>query len=257
MDRLFADARPGDALIQNYPDPALPYYLHDRMPRILLPRTDTDPMDQVSADLVKITSRFDRIWFQPVPYGSWDTQGLVAAWLDRHARQVDTFQFRGLMLESYLPVSVALRQAQPISATLGNQIQLLAFESTGADQTPLKPGANLHVILYWKALAPIPRDDTVFVHLYRPDGGLEAQQDHQPVDGTYPTTDWKPDEIVVDQYNLIVPADAPSGADLLAAGMYDSETLARLAAVDKDNKPLAENRIPLTTLRLDSAKAAP
>jgi 4-amino-4-deoxy-L-arabinose transferase-like glycosyltransferase len=252
MDRLSADARSGDVLVQNYPDPALPYYLKNRLPRVLLPRTGSATLAEVSADMDRLTNKYSRIWFQPAPFAEWDTGGLVATWLNRHALETDAYPFRGLQLELYLPVSSALRQAKPIHATLDNQIRLVAFDLNRADgNATAKPGTHLRVVLYWQALEPIDRDYTVFVHLYRSDGQLESQQDNQPVRGTFPTRVWSTDEIVVDAYDLSIPSNAPRETFLLAAGMYDSQTLQRLSASDSGGNSLAENRVPLTEVTVE------
>jgi 4-amino-4-deoxy-L-arabinose transferase-like glycosyltransferase len=244
--RLVAEARPGDVIIQNYPDPALPYYLQNRMRRVLLPHTGSEPPSVVIADLDHLTTKYERIWFQPVPYGAWDTDGVVATWLNRHALETNAYRFRGLQLELYLPVSIALRQAKSINATLGAQIRLVAFDVNRAAGDAAKPGTSLHVVLYWQALDHIDRDYTVFVHLYRSDGQLESQQDSQPVRGTFPTSAWTTEDIVVDTYDVPIPSNAPRGTFLLATGMYDPHTLQRLGASDRSGNPLAENRVPLT-----------
>ncbi|HEX9074252.1 MAG TPA: glycosyltransferase family 39 protein, partial [Anaerolineae bacterium] len=114
---LVAESRPGDVLIQNYPDPALAYYLRNRMPRILLPRTSASTPADVDTDLTRLTRKFGRVWLQPVAFGEWDNDGLVETWLNRHARLTTTSEFRGLHLSLYLPAAVALRQAAPVDAT--------------------------------------------------------------------------------------------------------------------------------------------
>jgi 4-amino-4-deoxy-L-arabinose transferase-like glycosyltransferase len=244
---LHSNEQPGDVVIQNYPDPALPYYLQNRIPRVLLPHSSTEPAAAVNADLDRLTRRYRRLWFQPVPYGAWDSGGLVATWLNRHALETDARQFHGVRLELYLPIAIALQQARSIDATLGGQIRLVAFDRprAGGKDTAL-PGTDVRVVLYWRALEHIERDYTVFVHLYRSDGRLESQQDHQPVRGTFPTSEWNTDEIVVDTYDVSIPSDAPRGTFLLAAGMYDPQTLQRLSATDRRGAPLEENRVPLT-----------
>jgi len=244
MQRLLAESQPGDVLIQNYPDPALPYYLQDRMPRVLLPRSGSATAAEVSADLNRLTAKYSRVWFQPAPFAEWDTGGLVAAWLSRHARRVSAFEFRGVQLEMYLPASVALRQAKPMDAIFAGQIELVAFD-LDAPARALRPGTTAHVILYWKAHARLERAATVFVHLYGADGRLWSQQDNQPVNGTYPTSDWETETIVVDEYYLTIPADAPPGTYSVEVGMYDSQTQERLIATDHRGQPFPQNRVPL------------
>ncbi len=242
-------SQPGDVLVQNYPDPALPYYLQDRMPRVLLPHTSPAQATDVAADLRRLTAKYTRIWFQPVPYGEWDTAGLVAAWLQRHAVELDAQQFRGVRLELYQPAAAAIRQSAPVDAMFAGQIRLIAFKLDPPNALG-RGGAVAHLTLFWSAHAHIERDATAFVHLYDSAGILRAQQDNPPVRGTYPTSAWQPDEIVVDSYDLQIPANLPAGAYTLAVGMYDSQTQVRLAAADRLGQPLAHNEVTLQTLTL-------
>jgi 4-amino-4-deoxy-L-arabinose transferase-like glycosyltransferase len=247
---LAVEARPGDVLVQNYPDPALPYYLQERVPRVLLPRSSSATSAEVSADLKRLTAKYARVWLQPVPYATWDTAGLVETWLSRHARPLRAYEFRGLRLALYLPASVALRQAKPIDATFVERIRLIAFE---LDASTLRPGATVHLVLYWKALDRLERDATVFVHLYGADGKLWAQQDNPPVHGTFPTSQWEANEIIVDSYDVWIPPDAPAGDYTLMVGMYDAQTSQRWNVVDDSRKPFSENRVLLTHFNLISS----
>ncbi|MBI5031815.1 MAG: glycosyltransferase family 39 protein [Chloroflexi bacterium] len=234
MRRVAADARAGDVMIQNYPDPALPYYLNNRMQRVLLPRTNSSTASEVDADLARLTTKFTRVWFQPSPFAEWDTDGLVANWLHRHARAMNAYSFRGVQLELYLSMADALRQATPSDATFFNQMQLLAFDSDAA----LVRSGVFRLNLYWKLLEHSDRDATVFVHLYDASGKLWSQQDNQPVGGTYPHSQWQLGEGVVDSYALQIPADAPSGKYFLIVGMYDSQTQVRLQVNGSENQLL-------------------
>lgn len=252
VQRLVAESQPGDVLIQNYPDPALPYYLRERMPRVLLPRSGSATSAEVSADLKRLTAKYARVWLQPVPYAEWDTEGLVETWLNRHARPLRVYEFRGLRLALYLPAAAAVRQAREIDATFDAHIRLIAFDLDIAEGT-LRAGTTLHLVLYWEALDRVAREATVFVHLYGTDGKLWAQQDNPPVRGTFPTSTWDTNSIVVDLYALRLPVDAPTGTYSLAVGMYDSHTLQRLRAVDKLGQPLPEHRVVLAQFNLLSA----
>ncbi len=249
VEKIFSESQAGDVLIQNYPDPALPYYLKDHIPRVLLPRSSAQSASDLSADLARLTTRYTRVWFQPAPNSTWDTEGLVAMWLARHAREVHDYDVRGARLELYLTAAAALRDAKPVGATFDSRIQLIAFD---LDQS--KP---LVVRLYWQTRQKPDRDYTVFVHLYSSDGRLVAQKDTTPVNGTFPTTQWEEDQTIVDLYEIAVPRDAPSGTYMLMAGMYDSQTLARLAVVDNQGRPLPENRVLLAKINLVSAIQTP
>ena len=239
MQQLTASAQPGDVLIQNYPDPALPYYLTNRMPRILLPRTGSATADQVNNDLNQITTKYTRLWLQPAAFAEWDTSGLVETWLTRHAKQTNQFDFRGLSLKQFIPAQIALMQAQSINATLARQIQLLAFDKTGS----LEPGNSVTVTLYWKTPAHIERAATVFVHIYDEQGQLIAQHDATPVNGTFPTNEWEVNAIIVDQHQLFIPGG--THPKIWAVGMYDSQTQVRLDAADAQGQSISDRLVRL------------
>ena len=244
VQQIVTAAQPGDVVLQNYPDPALPYYLQGRVPRVLLPRSSSVTMAEVNADLQRVTTKYSRVWLQAAPYSTWDTDALVETWLDRHAHQINVSEFRGLRLVLYLPVLVALRQAQAVDATFDGQIRLLAFDCGGREKIAL-PGTTVRVTLYWQALARSPRAATVFVHLYDTADKLWSQQDNAPVNGTYPMIEWQPEVTIVDQYALTIPADAPAGTYSIQAGMYDVQTGERFVVVDSHSNAFPQNRVPL------------
>ena len=86
--------------------------------------------------------------------------------------------------------------------------------------------------LYWQADGPTAIPYTIFTHLMGPDGKLYGQWDNPPVAGSYPTSDWQPNEHIVDQYQMPVSADAPPGEYHLLVGLYDPSTGQRLATLD-------------------------
>ncbi|MBI3537552.1 MAG: glycosyltransferase family 39 protein [Chloroflexi bacterium] len=237
---LLAHARAGDVLIQNYPDPALPYYLNARVPRVLLPRTSSDTRAAIAQDLDQLAQKYARLWLQPVPFSAWDSEGYVVEWFERHTRALDTFYFRGVELGLYLPAQVALESADALDATFDARVRLRAFEITR--------GENRRLVLYWQALAPVSREYTVFVHLYNSDEQLVWQKDNAPVRGTFSTREWHVTELIVDQYDLNFPSDLPRGKYRLMVGLYDSVTRERARATDARGQMLPDNRALVTIL---------
>jgi hypothetical protein len=105
-----------------------------------------------------------------------------------------------------------------VGARVGENIELAAYE---VDRVQARPGDALHLTLYWRALQPLSQSYTVFVHVYENGLGLAAQRDSPPRDGQYPTTCWRPDEIVADPIPLEISPQAAPGVYELIAGMYD------------------------------------
>jgi hypothetical protein len=109
-------------------------------------------------------------------------------------------------------------------------------------------------------LEPLAEDYTVFVHLLSVEEGAEqlvAQQDNPPVRGTRPTSTWEPGEVVIDPYDLEIPGDASPGEYVLAVGLYHWPDLARLPVRDGGGARLPEDRVSLTTVRVDQEPSSP
>ena len=85
--------------------------------------------------------------------------------------------------------------AVPLDFRLGEAIHLNGYETQITDD-------ELHLTLYWQAVARPPEDYSVFVHLLGPEGTTLAQSDSRPKAGALPTWCWVPREIVTDEHSL-------------------------------------------------------
>jgi 4-amino-4-deoxy-L-arabinose transferase-like glycosyltransferase len=132
--------------------------------------------------------------------------------------------------------------SQVLTATLGDAVAL-----SGMDVGRVS-GGQLTVTLYWRCLKPMAAAYTSFVHLVGA-GGLAAQHDMQPGNGSYPTNRWEPGEIIIDHVQVDVSEVSP-GAYELRAGMYLLQTMQRLPARNAAGNPLPEDAIALTGIRL-------
>jgi hypothetical protein len=95
-------------------------------------------------------------------------------------------------------------------------------------QATAAPGSNLTIKLYWRALAVMDEDYTVFVHLLDASGQIVAHKDDQPEGGKYPTSFWDVGETVADGYIVALPADLAAGDYRLEIGVYRAGDGARL-----------------------------
>ena len=118
--------------------------------------------------------------------------------------------------QAYLP--------RPEDVIFGDKIALAGF----AFDQQTRPGATLRVKLNWRALAAMPEDYTVFVHLLDDQGKTIAQDDNQPQLGAYPTSFWDAGEQIADEYALAIPADTPNGQYRIQIGVYRAADGSRL-----------------------------
>jgi hypothetical protein len=129
--------------------------------------------------------------------------------------------------------------AHPLRLTLGNVVHLRGFD---LDRTRAAPGDTLSLTLYWQADGPTDLDYTVFVHLVGPDGRSHGQVDRFPAAGAAPTTSWAPGQVIVDEIDLPVALDAPTGSYHIAVGMYDAASGGRLPITDASGHLLPDDR---------------
>jgi hypothetical protein len=119
--------------------------------------------------------------------------------------------------------SEALRE---VRFEFGGQIALTGF-LTG--RIAAQPGDPLRVALRWEALQSPSDDYKVFAHLMRAGDQIWAQSDHVPDNGTLPTSTWTAGQVVTDIFDLQISPDAPEDSYDLVIGLYESETVTRLA----------------------------
>ena len=111
----------------------------------------------------------------------------------------------------------------PLKATLGGEIRLLGYDLQQVEE------GQFALSLLWQAVHEPADDYTVFVHVLNQDGSCCLwQQDVMPRQGTYPTGRWLPEEVVVDEYQIELPADVQAGRYPIEVGLYVAENGRRL-----------------------------
>ncbi len=112
-----------------------------------------------------------------------------------------------------------LQPQHPVKRLFSGEIMLLGFTQSSKDST-----TNLRFL--WYTVKTPSHDYAAFVHVLSPEGNLLAQIDHPLMSGSR-TSQWKPDEIAVDEYELNNQA-LPTGACTLRVGLYRPDTGERL-----------------------------
>jgi hypothetical protein len=125
---------------------------------------------------------------------------------------------------------------QIVHARLGDEIELIGYDM-------VREGNAIVLTVYWRSIAPTRDDLTVFVHLIDAQARVWAQDDARPGHSSYPTPRWQPGEIILDEYRLAIPTDAPRGDYQIEIGMYHLETGARVRVRDASGAPMESNRV--------------
>ena len=84
-----------------------------------------------------------------------------------------------------------------MGAVFGNAIELLAYK---LEPPALVPGQRTRLTLYWKCRAESEAWH-IFVHLDEANGsGGRIHAEHDPAGGRFPTSAWKPGDIIADPF---------------------------------------------------------
>lgn len=82
---------------------------------------------------------------------------------------------------------------------------------------------------YWKALKEVSNDYRVFVHITQDTGAdILVGWDHEPVRGRYPTSFWRPGDVIEDRGLYFLPHDFPQEVYFIRVGLLFPHTEERL-----------------------------
>ncbi|HMQ53732.1 MAG TPA: hypothetical protein PKE64_17515 [Anaerolineae bacterium] len=126
-------------------------------------------------------------------------------------------------------------------AELGVSVRLLGY-------SPIIPlGDNVYrTKLYWQATKDISQDFTFFVRLLDSQKQTYFTWEFQPVNGQYPTSQWKAGEIIVDDFDLVLPNDLVAGEYFLITGISDLISDTNRVSASAENSEPYPNSVTLT-----------
>ncbi len=106
---------------------------------------------------------------------------------------------------------------RPADATFGDSIRLVGY-----DVYPAQPeaGGSLRITLYWKPLRELPEDFTTFVHLVDGAGGVVGRSDHLPGGVYYPSSLWRPGELIEDVHQFTLASTIGAPPYEIEVGLY-------------------------------------
>jgi hypothetical protein len=149
------------------------------------------------------------------------------------------FLFTFALLSPFTLISpvYALPERLPSNATVpnstsivfDNQAELIGYQ---VDRS-VKPGSELPITVYWRALKPMGEDYSVYIRLFDASGNIVGRWNAFPGQGLYPTRFWQTNEIVVDSYRVPVSLDAKGpNVGRVEVGLFRRVPLANLNARD-------------------------
>jgi hypothetical protein len=149
-----------------------------------------------------------------------------------------------------LPVPVA--PASSRGTNFGDVVRLreYSYVDGNAGTYSYRPGDTVRLTLEWQAMKQMDEAYKVFVHVLGPNGLPVAQQDNEPVNGTYPTTRWRPGERVSDPYAVRLPGDLVPGEYPVEIGLYRISDLSRLPVLDQA-QTMVDDKLFLTPLTVE------
>lgn len=141
--------------------------------------------------------------------------------------------------------------AHATDVRFGEDIRLLGYE---LETDRAYPGGALGLTLVWQAIATPDDNYTVFNHLRGADGQQKGQFDSPPVGDAWLTETWLPGEVVVEERDIPIDADAAPGPALLIVGLYTADDLQRLP-VTEGGEGSESDHVVLQNVEIMSAPA--
>ena len=123
------------------------------------------------------------------------------------------------------------------------KIRLLACE---LNRQVVQPGETINITLYWQALKPMDDDALMYIHLLGRGMELVGSLDSYPGWGTYPTSLWRPGEVLRDRYQVTISpsAQAPTLCRV-DVGMTTQEQATGVSAGDDGSPVIFEGQFKL------------
>ena len=160
---------------------------------------------------------------------------------------VGQVRIAGPVPPDHRPAHVADARFGTTTRLAGYALQVNRRNRALTDASPLlvRPGDYLDYTLYWQATGLVTENYHGFVHLTDVMGAPLVQEDQLPGPLFQPPQLWSTVRLHPDVYRLRLPRDAPSALYWADVGLYDFETLRRLAVtVDGQADDSGRYRLP-------------
>ncbi len=228
---LGAMARPGDAvgLVGRDQRNALTRFYGGSLPVYELVQPDRGA---TLRQLEQIASQHRRLLVLYRAAEDSDPEGVVSGWLAEHAFPSREIWLGPVRAVSYLlPAAESGWSAAQTGADFGGQLQL---RTMSRPPEALEAGDLLAVRLDWEALAKPAADYSVFIQLLDANGQVTAQRDLPLQDDGAPSSAWQSGQQASTRAAIALPVGMAPGTYRLIAGLYDSQTGARVPVGNGD-----------------------
>jgi 4-amino-4-deoxy-L-arabinose transferase-like glycosyltransferase len=134
----------------------------------------------------------------------------------------------------YVPAGTKLRQ--PLwTKKISWQDNIMLIGADPISCCDYRPGDIIYLELWWTTGQSSPTNSwTIFTHLLDSQGRLIVGDDGEPGKGSYPTNRWQAGELIITEYQLFIPKDAPPGEYTIEIGLYNWQTGERLPLADQE-----------------------
>ena len=113
----------------------------------------------------------------------------------------------------------------------------------------LRRGRTAKMQIFWRVKRRVYGKWKVFVHVDDPPRGQRIHGDHDPVEGLYPTQDWRVGDLILDEHTLKVSATLKPASFIFYAGLFRGKTRMKIKNTSDKLKD-KENRAKLGRVRV-------
>lgn len=135
----------------------------------------------------------------------------------------------------------------PVAMKFDDKVELIGYE---VENPKVAAGDATWITSTFHVLKKPPPGWKLFVHLHAPDGAMQ-RADHVPVEGSYPVSEWKAGEYIVDRNWVRLGPGSVSGTYDVFMGFYDPDNGNKRAEPEGKGLPVSlDKRIFLTQLEV-------
>lgn len=150
--------------------------------------------------------------------------------------------------EDYIPVKIedGNREVHP---NFGRQIELVGYRLDRGgkeEQATYRWGEELELVMYFRVLRRVPREQKIFIHIDQP--GSRLPGDHDPAGGVYPTNHWLRGDVIKDVHTVEIPRFTAPGVYTIWAGFYRGDNRMEVWPEEAHD---GQNRVKVATFEVE------